>query len=270
MSSKTIVLILATFVISAALIFDGVSHRHNVASKDSNQATSAASGAASPPSPDPSPANADGAPPPDSATSVDASGDPGPADAAQAQSGGNATDGSVQADGNVPVEDSSQSADAAQPQDNATQSQNYAPKPPAIIVPAGTTLTVRLGEDLGSRISEENQRFSATLDRDVIVHGRTVIAAGSSITGRVVSAKPAGAVAGEANLQLKITSVHLDNGNLKLVSSIRSFGPPLKGKNKVGKFVKGLFKRASGEEKEVVLAENSSCSFTLEKNLRIQ
>jgi hypothetical protein len=139
-----------------------------------------------------------------------------------------------------------------------------------IIIPAGTTLTVRLGEALGSRVSEVGQSFSATLDQDVVVGGQTVIAAGASVAGKVVSARPAGAVAGEANLQLKLTSVNVDNANLRLATSVRSFGPKIKGKNKVGRFMKGLVKRASGEEREVLLADQSAYSFTLQRRLQIQ
>ena len=153
-------------------------------------------------------------------------------------------------------------------QPDAEPSQPAPPQP--IFIPAGTTLTVRLGEALGSRISEVGQKFSATLDRDVVVGGETVIAAGASVTGKVVSAKPAGPLAGEANLQLKLTSVNADNARLTLATSVRSFGPKIKGKNKVGRFMKGLVKRASGEEKEVLLAEQSACSFTLQHRLQIQ
>ena len=159
-------------------------------------------------------------------------------------------------------------ADVAQPAGDADASQAAAPQP--IVVPAGTRLTVRLGEALGSRISEVGQSFSATLDQDVVVGGQTVIAAGARVTGKVVSARPAGAVAGEANLQLKLTSVKVDNANLGLATSVRSFGPRIKGKNKVGRFMKGLVKRASGEEKEVLLAEQSAYSFTLRRRLQVQ
>ena len=131
-------------------------------------------------------------------------------------------------------------------------------------------MTVRLGEALGSRISEVGQKFSATLDQDVVVSGQTVIASGARVTGKVVSVRPAGALAGEANLQLKLTSVKVDNANFGLATSVRSFGPKIKGKNKVGRFMKGLVKRASGEEREVLLAEQSAYSFTLRGRLQIQ
>jgi len=263
MKTKSIIVFgLATAIVSAALVFDAVSHRHN-----SNQAIAqdpVTNAAASPNSSNPA---TDGqasegqasedqatAPAADSTTATEAGQegqDAAPDAAAQGQSDTDAADGAQ------PVADAD--ADASQP---------AAPQP--IFVPAGTTLTIRLGEALGSRISEVGQSFSATLDRDVVVGGQTVITAGARVKGRVVSARRAGAVAGEANLQLKLTSVKVDNANLGLATSVRSFGPKIKGKNKVGRFMKGLVKRASGEEREVLLAEQSTYSFTLRRGVQIQ
>jgi len=266
MSRKSmIVFVLATTVAVAALVFDGISHRRSrntdqpVAQNPTIQSAATQPEAAQPTT--------------EAANSTDGQNDGQSSDAADAttaESGNGqdaATDGTTQqADSNgVAADASDSSADAAQQADSA---QADAPQP--IVVPAGTTLTVRLGEDLGSNISHVNQRFSATLDRDVVVQGQTVIAAGSHVTGKVVAVKPAGPLAGEANLQLRITSVRLDQGNLTLVTSTRSFGPTIKGKNKVGRFMKGLVKRASGQEKEVLLAEQSQYSFTLQKRLEIQ
>jgi hypothetical protein len=239
MKSKTIIVfVLTAGMVAAALIFDGMSHRR---AGNSSQAISQ-NPAPAPQTPNSSDAQAgaqsaqSNVPPADAAPTTDPGQDAAPADAAQAQ-----------ADSDTPV------APAAQP----------------IMVPAGTTLTVRLGEQLGSRISEPNQSFSATLDRDVVVGGQTVIAAGSSVTGKVAFARPAGALAGEANLQLKVTSVNVNNTDMPVVTSVRSFGPQIKGKNKVGKFMKGLVKRAAGDEREVLLAQQSAYSFTLRKGLQI-
>src|SRR3981189_3583934 len=54
-----------------------------------------------------------------------------------------------------------------------------APEPQSqpLVVPAGTTLTVRLGESVGSKISAPGQSFSATLASPVTVDGNTVIPA---------------------------------------------------------------------------------------------
>jgi hypothetical protein len=256
MNTKSIIVFgLATTIVAAALVFDGLSHRH---SANSNQAISqnpVTNAAAAPNSSNP-------------ATEGQSSGDQSVAPAADSTTATDPGQDTAQDAGPAQTDTDASAADVAQLAADADASQAAAPQP--IVVPAGTRLTVRLGEALGSRISEVGQSFSATLDQDVVVGGQTAIAAGARVKGKVVSARPAGVLAGEANLQLKLTSVKVDSANLGLATSVRSFGPKIKGKNKVGRFMKGLVKRASGEEREVLLAEQSAYSFTLRGRLQIQ
>ena len=81
------------------------------------------------------------------------------------------------------------------------------PKPQPIVVPAGTTLTVRVGQALSSKTSQSGQTFLATLAQPVSVGGRTAIPAGATISGTVVSAKSKGKIKGEGELSLALTSV---------------------------------------------------------------
>ena len=179
MSRKTIIVfVLTAGMVAGALVFEGASRRQKENSSHAttqNQVTTPAGGSSNS-------SNTQTAVQTDvqqdasdtetaSITGQDAASGDGPA----APTSADATDGDAPADAAQP---------AAQP----------------IIVPAGTTLTVRLGEALGSRISEANQSFSATVDQDVVVRGQTVIAAGTTVTGKVVAANPAGALAGEASL----------------------------------------------------------------------
>ncbi|MGB9233323.1 MAG: hypothetical protein WCC04_02855 [Terriglobales bacterium] len=258
MSRKSIIaFVLIAGVVAGALVFDGVSHRHAANSNQAILQDSTALSATGQPN-----SNADA----EAQTAADATlgADPGQnapsSNDSQAQTEADAT-----AAGGAQAGDDATAADAPQP-DDAAPADAQQPS----IIPAGTTLTIRLGEDLGSRISRANQRFAATLDRDIVVGGQTVIAAGTNVTGKIVAAKPAGALAGEANLQLKLTSVNLNNAHMVVVTSVRSFGPKIKGKNKVGRFMKGLVKRADGQEREVLLAEQSAYSFTLQRRLEIQ
>jgi len=254
MNRKAIILfVLSAGILAAALVFDGVSHRRAANSSQTALQNAMTTQPAS------QPADASGV---QSSVPTDTQagtqnevqpGDPADPNAQAAEPGPDAT-----------------TDDASQTQTDADAGSADAPAPQPIVVPAGTALTVRLGEDLGSSTSTSGQNFSATLDRDVVVDGQTVIAAGASVTGKVVSAKPAGALAGEAHLSLKLTSVSVDSGKLRLATSVRSFGPKIKGKNKVGKFMKGLVKRASGNEREVLLAQQSAYSFTLQQRLQIQ
>lgn len=77
----------------------------------------------------------------------------------------------------------------------------------SLVVPAGTSLTVRLGEALGSKISNSGQSFSATLANPIEVGGAVAIPAGAAVEGTVVDAKPLGKFKGGASLDITLTSI---------------------------------------------------------------
>jgi hypothetical protein len=104
------------------------------------------------------------------------------------------------------------------------------PQPQPLIVPAGTTLTVRLGESVGSKISSPGQSFSATLASQVAVDGNTVIPAGASARGTVVDAKPLGRFKGGAILELRLTSITVNGSEQRIKTS--AVTRTLKGKGK--------------------------------------
>jgi len=94
-----------------------------------------------------------------------------------------------------------------------------APAPQPVVVPAGTTLTVRLGEALGSKLSSPGQSFSATLASPVTVDGNTVIPAGASARGTVVDATPLGKIKGAALLEVQLTSITVNGTEQKIETS---------------------------------------------------
>jgi hypothetical protein len=89
----------------------------------------------------------------------------------------------------------------------AMEGKESAAAPVPIVIPAGTVLTVRLGETLSSKQSEAGQTFSATLAQPVEADGKTVIPAGATTTGTVVAAHAAGKFKGASLLQIKLNSV---------------------------------------------------------------
>jgi hypothetical protein len=93
------------------------------------------------------------------------------------------------------------------------------PAPAPVTVPAGTVLTVRMGEAVGSKISQPGQTFSATLADPVQVDGKTVIPAGAAAAGTVVAAKPLGRFKGGALLQLKLTSINIEGTDHSIETS---------------------------------------------------
>ena len=81
---------------------------------------------------------------------------------------------------------------------------------PAITIPEGTVVTVRLGETLSSKDSSAGQGFSATVAEPVAVDGKTVIEKGAAARGSVVDAKSMGHFKGGALLEVKLDSVTIE------------------------------------------------------------
>ncbi len=115
------------------------------------------------------------------------------------------------ADQNAPSQNAAdQNATTTQAANPPASSRSEEPRKPRvenITIPEGTTVTVRLGESVGSKISQPGQSFSATLANPVEVNGKAVIPAGAAATGTVVDAKPLGRFKGGALLQLQLTSI---------------------------------------------------------------
>jgi hypothetical protein len=122
------------------------------------------------------------------------------------------------------------SSSGTNPPDSAGSTKTPPPPLRPLLVPAGTELTVRLGQTLGSKISQTGQSFSATLARAVAVNGQTAIPQGTTASGTVVDAKALGHIAGGARLQLRLTSLSINGVNepIKTVSLVRA----IKGKGK--------------------------------------
>jgi hypothetical protein len=91
--------------------------------------------------------------------------------------------------------------------------------PAAIELPAGTSIRVRLDQDLGSKISQPGDSFTATVSDDVTVDGRTAIAKGARADGTVIDAKPLGKFKGGAALVVKLERVSTAYGSFPVSTS---------------------------------------------------
>ena len=123
---------------------------------------------------------------------------------------------------------SSGSAPASAP---AAASAPQAPPPPAAIdLPEGTELRVRLDQDLGSKISNAGDSFTATVADDVIVNGQTVIPKGARADGTVIDAKALGRFKGGALLEVRLERVHTNWGSYPVSTSTIARAEKGKGK----------------------------------------
>ncbi len=93
------------------------------------------------------------------------------------------------------------------------------PAPTVYVLPAGTHITVRLNQALGSKISQTGDQFKATVAKAVIVDGQTVIPVGASATGTVTDAKALGKIKGEARLSVTLDRVHTKWGGYPVNTS---------------------------------------------------
>jgi hypothetical protein len=94
----------------------------------------------------------------------------------------------------------------------ATAGRTDAPSPAAatvreVTIPAGTTLSVVLDTTVGSDTSRIEEPVTAHLSRGVNVHGETVIAEGSRVSGVVTDATRSGKVKGRAHVAVRFNSL---------------------------------------------------------------
>lgn len=81
-------------------------------------------------------------------------------------------------------------------------------------IPAGTTLNVRMIDELDTSKTQPGDSFRASLDRPVVVDGRTVASKDALVRGTVSDVVSSGRLKRPASLTLKLTQVTLSNGRL--------------------------------------------------------
>jgi hypothetical protein len=167
-----------------------------------------------------------------------------------------------------------------------------------VVVPAGTTLTVRLGQAVGSKISSPGETFTATLAAPVEVGGKTVIPSGAEARGTVTDAKPLGKFKGGAVLQIRLNSITVNGSDHAVETSAVTRAEKGKGKRTavitgggaaVGAIIGGLAGGGKGAaigalagggagaagsaytgNKDIVLPAESAVSFKLESPLELK
>jgi hypothetical protein len=184
------------------------------------------------------------------------------------------------------------------PSDGSTQGGTNAAAEQPVVIPAGTTITVRLSEALGSKISSPGQSFTATLAVPIEVDGSTAIRSGATVRGTVTDAKPLGRFKGGAVLQIRLNTITANGRDHAIRTS--SLTRVEKGKGKrtavmagggaaVGALIGGLAGGGKGAaigavagggggtagaaytgNKDVVLPAESAVSFRLEAPLELK
>jgi hypothetical protein len=104
----------------------------------------------------------------------------------------------------------------------------------AVIIPAGTVITVRLADTVSSKTSSAGDGFAATVAEPVTVGGRTVIKQGAAARGSVVDAKAMGHFKGGALLEVRLDSVTIEGKQTPIETSAVARQVSGKGKRSAG------------------------------------
>jgi len=89
-------------------------------------------------------------------------------------------------------------------------------------LPAGTVITVRLGNAVGSKVSNSGDAFHASLAKPIEVDGKVVVPSGADAAGTVLQAVPQGQFKGGAVLKLALSSVTVDGDSYDVKTSVVS------------------------------------------------
>jgi hypothetical protein len=119
-------------------------------------------------------------------------------------------------------------------------------------VNAGTRLMVRTQSSVQTGESKTGDRFTATLEADLVVGSAIVAPRGSTVYGRVVEASKAGRVVGRAKLVLELTDLMVNNQMYPLVSDQLGYEGERSGTLKkiaVGAIGGGVIDGSDGAEK---------------------
>lgn len=120
-------------------------------------------------------------------------------------------------------------APAPMPQ-QAQQEAPLPPPPPPLVVPAGTSLLVRLDSTLDTKTAQDGQPFNGVLARTVSVGGEVAIPSGAGVSGTVVESKSPGKFKGEGLLSITLNSINVGGVPREIATS--TFTQTVKGKGK--------------------------------------
>jgi hypothetical protein len=98
----------------------------------------------------------------------------------------------------------------------------------AIAVPAGTEIQVRLSTPLDTGEAEAGQTFNGTVAEPVVANGKTLLAKGAAVQGKVTEAVSSGRLKRPASITLVLTSVSTEplkiDGKSHLVRNVALIG----------------------------------------------
>ncbi len=105
------------------------------------------------------------------------------------------------------------------------------PQPKQVVIPASTTVTVRMIDGVDSSVNRAGEIFHASLDAPIVVDDQVIIPKGADVYVRLTNASSAGHVAGKSELHMELIKIEYQGRSYPLVSSTYSLTGSSRGKN---------------------------------------
>jgi hypothetical protein len=105
------------------------------------------------------------------------------------------------------------------------------PPPKEVVVPANSTMTIRMIDTVDSSVNKAGEIFHASLDSPVLVDNDVAIPAGADVYVRLANASSAGHMAGKSELRLELVKLEFQGQSYPLVSGTYSLAGNSRGKD---------------------------------------
>jgi hypothetical protein len=139
-----------------------------------------------------------------------------------------------------------------------------------LVVPANTSIYVRLQQSISSATAQAGQDFTAVLDEPLVVDGQTVAPEGAPVTGKIVAASESGHKHGASYLRITLSLLTLNGKTLPLqTNSVFVGGGSFKKHNLTftGGGAGGSFLGAVGDSTAAYTTENKEVGFMADRRL---
>jgi BON domain len=105
------------------------------------------------------------------------------------------------------------------------------PPPKEVVVPANSTMTIRMIDTVDSSVNKAGEIFHASLDSPILVDNDVAVPAGADVYVRLANATSAGHMAGKSELRLELVKLEFQGQSYPLVSGTYSLAGNSRGKD---------------------------------------
>jgi hypothetical protein len=93
-----------------------------------------------------------------------------------------------------------------------------APATPAIVIPEGTAVVIRMIDAVNSETNKVGDSFRASVDEPIVIDGKEVVPRGADVTTKLAYAQESGKLRGQTVLTLALSTITVNGKELQVVS----------------------------------------------------